>query len=213
MTRPDVLSAVGVLSRFMYFPEQASMRAAKGVLRHLRGTTRLGVAYGSSEPLQGYVDADWAGDVDGRRSTTGFIFTDNGGSVAWASKRLSNVAAFTAEAEYVAASMATKEALWLCKLLGVLGVDGQAVPIGEDNQSCLALINKPEATGHTKHVEVAYHMVRDYQTRGDVAVYSPFSAEIPADGLTKPLPSPAFTAFRDAIGVGADLGGADMAQW
>ena len=95
----------------------------------------------------------------------------------------------------------------------MLGVDGQAVPIGEDNQSCLALINKPEATGHTKHVEVAYHMVRDYQTRGDVAVYSPFSAEIPADGLTKPLPSPAFTAFRDAIGVGADLGGADMAQW
>jgi len=82
MTRPDVLSAVGVLSRFMYFPEQASMRAAKGVLRHLRGTTRLGVAYGSREPLQNYVDADWAGDVDGRRSTTGFIFNVNSGPVA-----------------------------------------------------------------------------------------------------------------------------------
>jgi len=113
MTRTDISFAVGVLSRFMSFPEQAHMRTAKGVLRCLRGTTRLGVAYGSSEPLHGYVDADWAGDVDGRRSTTGFIFTDNGGSVAWASKRLSNVAAFTAEAEYVAASMATKEALWL----------------------------------------------------------------------------------------------------
>jgi len=122
------------------------------------------------------------------------------------------VATSTAEAEYVAAAMATKEALWLRKPLGVLGVDGQAVPVGKDSQSCLALINNPEATGRTKHVDVAYHMLRDYQTRGDVALYFIPSAEMPADGLTKPLPSPAFTALRDAIGVGSDLGGADMAQ-
>jgi len=155
LTRPDISFAVGVLSRFMSCPEQAPMRAAKGVLRYLFGATRLGVAYFSSEPLQGCVDGDWAGDVDGHRSTTGFIFTVNGGPVAWASKRQSTVATSTAEAEYVAAAMATKEALWLRKLLGVLGVDGQAVPMGEDNQSCLALINNPEATGRTKHVDVA----------------------------------------------------------
>jgi len=213
MTRPDISFAVGVLSRIMSCPEQAHMRAAKGVLRYLCGTTRLGVAYGSSEPLQGYIDAASAGDVDGRRSTTGFIFTVNIGPFAWASKRLSTMATSTAEAEYVAAAMATKEALWLRKLLGVLRVDGQAVPMGEDNQSCLALINNPEATGRTKHVDVAYHMVRDYQMRGDVAFYFLPSAEMPADGLTKPLPSPAFTAFRDAVGVGLDLGGAEVAQW
>jgi len=123
------------------------------------------------------------------------------------------VATSTAKAEYVAAAMATKEVLWLRKWLGVVGVDGQAVPMGEDNQSCLALINNPEATGRTKHVDVAYHMMRDYQTRGDVAFYFLPSAEMPADGLTKPLPSPAFTGFRDTIGVGPDSGGADMAQW
>jgi len=120
------------------------------------------VAYRSSEPLQGYDDADCAGDVDGCRSTTRFISTVNSGPVAWASKRLATVAASTAEAENVAAAMATKEAPWLHKLLGVLGVDDQADPMEEDNQSCLALINNPEATGRTKHVEVAYHMVRDY---------------------------------------------------
>ena len=76
----------------------------------------------------------------------------------------------------------------------------------KDNQSCLALVNNPEATGRTKHVDVAYHMVRDYQARGDVAFYFLPSAEMPADGLTKPLPSPAFTAFRAAVGVGEDLG-------
>ena len=80
-TRPDISFAVGVLSRYMGCPEENHMRAAKGVLRYLRGTTRLGVAYGADKPLQGYVDADWAGDVDARRSTTGFIFTLNGGPV------------------------------------------------------------------------------------------------------------------------------------
>jgi len=167
-TRPDIAFAVGVLSRFMSCPEQDHMRAAKGVLRYLRGTTRLGVVYGGSEPLQGFVDADRAGVVDGRRSTTGFVFTLNGGPIAWASKRQSTVAISTAEAEYVAAALATKEALWLRKLLSALGVDGGAVPMGEDNQAFLALVNNPEATGRTKHVDVAYHMVRDYVARGEV---------------------------------------------
>jgi len=62
-------------------------------------------------------------------------------------------------------------------------------------------------------VDVAYHMVREYQTRGDVAFYFLPSAKVPAEGLTKPIPSPACTAFRHAIGVGPDQGGADMAQW
>jgi len=80
------------------------------------------------------------------------------------------------------------------------------VAIREDNQSCLALVNNPEATGQTKHVDVAYHMVRNYQACGDVAFYFLPSADVPLDGLTKPLPSPAFTAFRAAVGVGEDLG-------
>jgi len=76
----------------------------------------------------------------------------------------------------------------------------------KDNQSCLALVNNPEATGRTKHVDVAYHIVRDYQARGDEAFYFLPSAEMPADGLTKPLPLPAFTAFRAAVAVGGDQG-------
>jgi len=205
-TRPDIAFAVGVLSHFMSCPKQDHMRAAKMVLRYLRGTTRLGVVYGGSKTLQGFVDADWAGDVDGRRSTTGFVFTLNGGPIAWASKRQSTVATSTAEAEYVAAAMATKEALWLRKLLSALGVDGGAVPMGEDNQACLALVNNPDSTGRTKHVDVAYHMVRDYVAREKVTFYFLSSVDMPADGLTKPLPAPVFVSFQRVIGVGADLG-------
>jgi len=207
-TRPAIAFAVKVLSRFMSCPEGDHMRAAKRVLRYLRGTTRLGVVYSGSEPLQGFVDAGWAGDIDGRRPKTGFDFTCNGGAIAWASKRQSTVATSTAEAEYVADAMATKEALWLRKLLSALGVDGGAVAMGEDNQSCLALVNSFEATGRTKHVDVAYHMVRDAQARGDVSSSFLPSADMPADGLSKPLPSSAFTAFRAVMGVGKDLGAA-----
>jgi len=66
-TRPDIAFAVGVLSRYMSCPEEEHMPSAKGVLRYMRGTTRLGVVYGGDEPLHGYVDADWAGDTDGGR--------------------------------------------------------------------------------------------------------------------------------------------------
>jgi len=167
-TRPNIAFAVGVLSRFMSGPEQDHMRAAKGVLRYLRGIDRLRVMYGGNEALQGYADAGWAGDIDGRRSKTGLIFTLNGGPISWASKRQSTVATSTAEAEHVAAAMATEEALWLRKLLLALDVDGGAVPMGEDNQSCLALVNGPETTGRNKHVHLADHMVRDYQARGEI---------------------------------------------
>jgi len=143
-----------------------------------------------------------AGDIDARRSTTGFVFILNGGPISWTSKRHSTVA----EAECVAAAMVTKEALWLRKLLPELGVDGDAVPMGEDTQACLALVNNLEATGRTKHVNVAYHIVRDYVARGEVAFYFLPSADMPADGTTNPLPAPAFTTFRGVIGVGSDLG-------
>jgi len=132
-TRLDIAFAVGVLSRYMSCPKEDHMRAAKGVLRYLRGATRLRVVYGDDKPLQGYVDANWAGDIDDRRSTTGFVLTLNCMPISWTSKRLSTVATSTAEAECVAAAMATKEALCLRKLLSELGVDGDAVPMGEDN--------------------------------------------------------------------------------
>jgi len=130
-TRPDISFAVGALSLYMACPEEDHMRAAKAMLRHLRGATRLGVAYGADKPLQGYVDADWAGDVDARRSTTGFIFTPHGGPVSWRSKSQLTVATSTAEAEYVAAAMAPKEALWLRKLYRILASTAAPLPCGK----------------------------------------------------------------------------------
>jgi len=77
--------------------------------------------------------------------------------------------------------------------------------MGENNQACLAVVNNPKAIGRNKHIDIAYHMVREYVAREEVAFYFLPSADMPAENRTKPLPAPAFTTFRRVICVGLDL--------
>lgn len=115
----DIVSAVGVASRFCANPIQAHLTAAKHILRYLKGTAYLGLKYEKSKDggLAVYSDADWAGDLDDRHSTSGFISSLAGAAVSWLSKKQSIIALSTAEAEYVVLSLATQEALWLRRLL------------------------------------------------------------------------------------------------
>ena len=118
-TRPDIAQAVGVLSRFMSNPGKEHLTFVKRVFRYLQGTFDYCLVYhgtnniDKSLDIQGFVDADWAGDLDSRRSTSGYVFTLFGGAVSWMSKRQPTVALSTTEAEYMAATHASKEAVWL----------------------------------------------------------------------------------------------------
>jgi len=112
-TRPDIAYAAGLLARFMEEPEEKHWRAAKGVLRVLVGTTNLGSCYRGKKELTGAVDAVNGGCRMTRRSTTGQVFTWNGGAISWTRKRQPTVSSSTAESEYVATAAATREALWL----------------------------------------------------------------------------------------------------
>ena len=83
-TRPDIAHAVGVVSRFMVNPGKDHWEAVKWIFRYLRGSSKLCLTFGDSKPiLEGYVDADWAGDLDGRKSTSGYLFTFAGEAVSW----------------------------------------------------------------------------------------------------------------------------------
>ena len=94
----------------------------KWILRYLRGTTNQALCFGGSNiALQGYVDANMVGDRDNRRSTTGCVFTVGRTTVSWVSKLQSVVALSTTEAEYVAATKASKEIIWLQRFLDELG--------------------------------------------------------------------------------------------
>ena len=122
-TRPDVTFVVGVLPRYCGKPNQLHLTAAKRVLRYLKGAAELALTYTTegNASLTGYSDADWAGDRDARRSTSGLTFMLQGASITWSSKRQASVSLSTVEAEYMALSQATQEAIWLQRLLEEVG--------------------------------------------------------------------------------------------
>ena len=121
-TRLDIAHAVGVVSRYMNNPGKEHWMAVKWILRYLKVTTNKASCFGGSNiSLQGYVDADIAGDRDNRRSTTGYVFTIGATAINWVSKIQSVVALSTTEAEYVAAIEASKEMIWLQRFMGELG--------------------------------------------------------------------------------------------
>jgi hypothetical protein len=205
-TRPDISHAVGILSRFMSCPTDKHWEAGKHVLRYLKGSTDLGLTY-TSAMNQGvyacemYTDADFAADVDKRRSTTGAVMLMQNAAVMWLSKLQSIVATSTAEAEYIAAAMATKDGLWVRKLLGEMNGSASPLNLMVDNQSAVVLISQHTAgqSGRTKHIDVQYHFVRDRFQRGDVTVQFVPTADQHADVFTKQLAGPEFRKHRSII--------------
>jgi hypothetical protein len=118
-TRLDICYAVNVLSQFMSQPKQTHWIAAKHVLRYLQGTIGYGLRYATNVDLslEGYVDVDWAGSAVDRKSTSCSCFTLGLAMVSWCNRKQSSVALSTTEAEYIALSVAVREAVWLRKLL------------------------------------------------------------------------------------------------
>lgn len=201
-TRPDISQAVGALARHMANPTTAHWRAAKGVLRYISGTANYALSFGEKElKLEAYCDADYAGDLDTRRSTTGYVFTLNGGAISWSSRLQPTVAVSTTEAEYMAAAYAIKEALWLRNLLNNLGMEIQTVNIKADNQSAIKLLKNPVFSMRSKHIDIIYHFARERVFRKDVSFDYVSTNEMVADALTKPLPLNKLEFCRKKMGI------------
>ena len=190
-TRPDISQAVSALSRYCSAPTQMHWNGAKQVLRYLAGTRDEGLRYGSSGSLDlvSFCDADYAGCLDTRKSTTGYVFCLNGGAISWTSKVQPTVAASTTEAEYMASSAAGREALWMRKLLPALGVklDPKGINIQCDNQACLALTMNPIESPRSKHIDVLHHFIRDRVERSEIRFTYVGTDQNVADCFTKPL--------------------------
>ena len=128
-TRPDIAHAVGVVSWFLTNPGKEHWEAMKWILRYLRGTSKVCMCFGNGEHmLDGYTDSDMAGDVDSRKSISGFMMTFAGGAVSWKSKLHKCVALSTTEVEYIAITEGCKEDLWMRKFLEeYIGVETREV--------------------------------------------------------------------------------------
>ncbi|KAK9152086.1 hypothetical protein Syun_010395 [Stephania yunnanensis] len=200
----DIAQAVGAVSKYMANPGCDHWKVVKWILRYLRGTSGFCLCY-SYDNLScvGYVDSDFAGDLDKRRSTSGLVFTMAGGAISWESKLQSVVALSTTEAEYIASTHACKEAIWLKRLLGEFKLNQDQFSVYCDSQSALHLARNPAFHSRTKHIEVRYHFVRKVVEDGQILLHKISTKSNPADMLTKPVAKEKFTYCCTSLGLKA----------
>ncbi|KAL4028497.1 hypothetical protein IC575_011694 [Cucumis melo] len=204
-TRPDICYAVGIVSRYQSNPGLAHWTAVKTILKYPRRTRDYMLVYGSKDLiLTGYTDSDFQTDRDSRKSTSGSVFTLNGGAVVWRSIKQGCIADSTMEAEYVAACEAAKEAVWLRNfLINLEVVPNMSKPITLycDNSGAVANSREPRSHKRGKHIERKYHLIREIVHRGDVIVTQIASTHNVADPFTKPLTAKVFEGHLESLGL------------
>jgi hypothetical protein len=204
-SRPDIAFAVGYVSRFMEKPTTEHLSAVKHLLRYIAGTKTYGCVFTKSSErlnLVGFSDADMAGDLDDRKSTTGCLFLIGGSLVTWQSAKQKVIALSSCEAEYIAATMAACQAVWLRRLLGeLLNQNEEAVKLFIDNQSAIQLCKNPVFHERTKHIDTRFHFIRECVEDGKIAVEHIGTSDQLADILTKALGRTRFQDLRARIGI------------
>ena len=201
-TRPDIAFAVSTVAQFSDNPGWAHWEAVKRIFKYLRGTQKLELVYGGEKRgLEGYVDADGASQ-EHRRAISGFVFLVDGGAVSWSSKKQELVTLSTTEAEYVAATHAAKEAVWIRRLIGEV-FRPLTIPttLYSDSKSAIALAKDGHYHARTKHIDIRYHFIR-YIIEAETIklIYCP-TDEMTADTLTKALPNVKAKNFATALGL------------
>eukprot|EP00253_Pinus_taeda_P026527 PITA_26527 len=203
-TRPDLFFAVGLVARFMQNPRESHWKAAKRILRYVRGTVQFGIHYSAKAAplLVGFTDSNWAGDPDDRKSTAGYVFTLGSGPITWACKKQGAISLSSAEAEYRGAVEASKEALWLCQILSEFCFEQQhPSTLWCDNQSAIQLCKDPVQHQHNKHIELHMHFIRKLIHDHVLEVqYCPTDDQV-ADTFTKAFTEAKFTKLRYMLGV------------
>ncbi|KAK9940035.1 hypothetical protein M0R45_016712 [Rubus argutus] len=198
-SRPDIAYAVNTVCQFMTSPTDVHYAAVKRILRYLQGSLQKGLFFSSNGALpnsvyvKAFCDADWAGEVIQRRSTTGFIVYLGACPVSWQSKKQGTVSRSSTEAEYRSLANTTAEISWIRHLLCDLQVRIPYAPLLKcDNMSALALASNPVFHSRIKHLDNDFHFVRERVQHNDLKLEYVSTKEQTTDILTKGLPSPLF---------------------
>uniref|UniRef100_H3H4R3 Reverse transcriptase Ty1/copia-type domain-containing protein n=1 Tax=Phytophthora ramorum TaxID=164328 RepID=H3H4R3_PHYRM len=203
----DAATKVNAPFREAVEPQEEHWVAVKRIFRYLQGTKTHGICFkpGDKVDFRGYSDADWAGDLADRKSTSGYTFMLMSAPVSWGSKKQSSVSLSTSEAEYIALSLAIQEGKWihrlLCEILAAANETGPELMIREDNQSCIKMTKNPVNHGRAKHIDIKYHHIRDEVKRGEVKLEYCETSVMLADIMTKALAGPRHTELTAALGI------------
>ena len=227
-TRPNIVFSVHKLAQFSSRPYLVHESALQRIFGYIKYTISFGIQYGREQiysdldyftvdhniigyagtskkgDLQAFADADHASDPVDRKSIRGYVFTISGGAVCFSSTKQRSVAGSTTEAEYIALSLASRQAIWTRRLVSSIeGTSGSSsVPLlFGDNKASLQLSKGVSNTSKIKHIDTSFHQIIDEVKNGSIKLFWVPSEEMLADGFTKPLPRPAFEDKRARIGV------------
>lgn len=205
-TRPNIAFVVGQLSRHNSDLRVGYLRITKQVLRYLKGIITLSIEWGNNPAghrldgrygeleMVGYANSSYAGNLENKKSITGYCFFLSGAIVTWCSKQQRTVSISTSKAKYVAVSQGTREGVWIRQFLNeLLPVNAvREIKMLSDNETSVILTKDPKSQNQTKHIDMIHHHVRGLVEDGELAIDSIENSAMLADGLTKTLPTALF---------------------
>jgi hypothetical protein len=204
-TRPDIAYAVGIVSRFMHNPGRPHWNAVKHIFRYLVGIQDYGIKFGPNEPSGpvSFTESDNAVCLDTRKLTSGYFFRFGTGGISWRSKLQDCTVTSTTEAEYVAASDAVKEALWLGRLARTFRQCNSKwiLTVFSDSQGAVALAKNLVYHNASKHIEVRNHFVRDCATKEMLSREKISTTDNVANVMTKSLSTDRFRSLNNRMGM------------
>lgn len=201
-TRPDIATAVSILSRKVNTPSNRDWIELKRLIRYLKGTKsmKLYLKCENEKGLYGFADADWAQNKSDRKSNSGFIFKYNGSPISWCCRKQDCVSLSSTEAEYISLCESAQEAIWLRRLMNDFEIcETKPSTIYEDNQSCLKLVQSEKFSRRSKHIATKYYFIKDLNEKGEISLeYCPTEI-MEADIFTKPLLANKIRQFQNML--------------
>jgi hypothetical protein len=193
----------------MHNPSKEHWNTVKWILRYLKGISRFGLLFDKNSVeeigvmgfVEGFIDSDFAGDLDKRHSISGYVFSLFSSVVSWRASLQYVTALSTTEAEYVSATEGFKEAISKQGLISELGVPRDVIRVYCDSHSAICLTKNDMYQFKTKHIDIKYHFIHDIVVEGKIKVDKIHTDENTADMLTKSLSNTKFKHCIDLVGV------------
>ena len=163
-TGPNIMHLVCQVGRFQASPKNTHLLAVKRIFRYLKGIADYGLWYptGNQLYLYAFSDADWAGCIDDRKSTSGAAFFLGGCLVSWSSKKQSSISLSTTEAEYITATGCCTQVLWMKQMLEDMHIKyDEPISIFCDNTSAISISKNLVMHSKTKHIPIKFHFLRE----------------------------------------------------